>query len=74
MQHNTETGSPVTWGEHVTDEQYGAAPTQHELSHAHTRAPRPMFMGSRVTSGWLAPLAHASRRPGRFANHATAVA
>lgn len=25
-------------------------------------------MGSRVTSGWLAPLAHASRRPGRFAN------
>ena len=22
-----ETGSPVTWGEHVTDEQYAAAPT-----------------------------------------------
>ena len=26
MQQNDETGSPVTWGEHVTDEQYGAAP------------------------------------------------
>ena len=22
MQQNDETGSPVTWGEHVTDEQY----------------------------------------------------
>ena len=25
MQQNDETGSPVTWGEHVTDEQYAAA-------------------------------------------------
>jgi hypothetical protein len=25
MQQNDESGSPVTWGEHVTDEQYGAA-------------------------------------------------
>ena len=24
MQQNDESGSPVTWGEHVTDEQYGA--------------------------------------------------
>ena len=24
MQQNDETGSPVTWGEHVTDEQYSA--------------------------------------------------
>jgi quercetin dioxygenase-like cupin family protein len=24
MQQNDETGSPVTWGEHVTDEHYGA--------------------------------------------------
>ena len=22
MQQNNETGSPVTWGDHVTDEQY----------------------------------------------------
>jgi hypothetical protein len=27
MQRNDESGSPVSWGEHVTDEQYGAAPT-----------------------------------------------
>jgi quercetin dioxygenase-like cupin family protein len=27
MQQNDESGSPVTWGEHVTDEQYAAAPT-----------------------------------------------
>ena len=26
MQQNDETGSPVTWGEHVSDEQYAAAP------------------------------------------------
>jgi hypothetical protein len=26
MQQNDENGSPVTWGEHVTDEQYPAAP------------------------------------------------
>jgi hypothetical protein len=26
MQQNDETGSPVTWGDHVSDEQYGAAP------------------------------------------------
>jgi quercetin dioxygenase-like cupin family protein len=26
MQSNDESGSPVTWGEHVSDEQYGAAP------------------------------------------------
>jgi hypothetical protein len=26
MQQNDETGSPVTWGEHVTDEQYKGAP------------------------------------------------
>jgi hypothetical protein len=25
MQQNDESGSPVTWGEHVTDEQYGTA-------------------------------------------------
>jgi hypothetical protein len=24
MQHDDENGSPVTWGAHVTDEQYGA--------------------------------------------------
>jgi hypothetical protein len=27
MQPNDESGSPVTWGEHVTDELYGEAPT-----------------------------------------------
>jgi hypothetical protein len=26
MQQNDETGSPVTWGAHVTDEQYAAQP------------------------------------------------
>jgi quercetin dioxygenase-like cupin family protein len=26
IQEADESGSPVTWGEHVTDEQYGAAP------------------------------------------------
>jgi hypothetical protein len=26
MQQSDDTGSPVTWGEHVTDEQYAAAP------------------------------------------------
>ena len=26
MQQNDESGSPVFWGEHVTDEQYAAAP------------------------------------------------
>jgi hypothetical protein len=26
MQEADETGSPVTWGEHVSDEQYAAAP------------------------------------------------
>jgi len=26
MQQNDESGSPVTWGEHVTEEQYSAAP------------------------------------------------
>ena len=26
MHQNDESGSPVTWGEHVTDEQYGATP------------------------------------------------
>ena len=25
MQQNDDTGSPVTWGEHVTDEQYAVA-------------------------------------------------
>jgi hypothetical protein len=25
MQQNDDSGSPVTWGEHVSDEQYGAA-------------------------------------------------
>jgi quercetin dioxygenase-like cupin family protein len=25
MQQNDESGSPVTWGEHVTDEQYRGA-------------------------------------------------
>jgi quercetin dioxygenase-like cupin family protein len=27
VQQNDESGSPVTWGRHVTDEEYGAAPT-----------------------------------------------
>jgi hypothetical protein len=27
MHQNDDSGSPVTWGEHVTDEQYAAAPT-----------------------------------------------
>ena len=27
MQQTDESGSPVTWGEHVTDEQYAAAPS-----------------------------------------------
>jgi quercetin dioxygenase-like cupin family protein len=26
MQQNDESGSPVTWGKHVTDEQYASAP------------------------------------------------
>ena len=26
MQQNDESGSPVTWGRHVTDEEYGASP------------------------------------------------
>ena len=26
MQETDDEGSPVTWGEHVTDEEYGAAP------------------------------------------------
>jgi len=26
MQQNDETGSPVTWGRHVSDDEYGAAP------------------------------------------------
>jgi hypothetical protein len=26
IQEADETGSPVTWGEHVTDEEYAAAP------------------------------------------------
>jgi quercetin dioxygenase-like cupin family protein len=26
MQEVDDSGSPVTWGEHVTDEEYGAAP------------------------------------------------
>jgi hypothetical protein len=27
MQRADDTGSPVTWDEHVTDEEYAAAPT-----------------------------------------------
>jgi hypothetical protein len=27
MQQNDESGSPVTWGRHVTDEEYGASST-----------------------------------------------
>jgi hypothetical protein len=27
MQEVDDSGSPVTWGEHVTDEEYRAAPT-----------------------------------------------
>ncbi len=27
MQQNGESGSPVTWGRHVTDDEYGASPT-----------------------------------------------
>ncbi len=30
IQEADETGSPVTWGEHVTEEQYGTEPTAHE--------------------------------------------
>ncbi len=26
IQEADESGSPITWGEHVTDEQYGRAP------------------------------------------------
>ena len=26
MQQNDESGSPVTWGEHVTDDEYAATP------------------------------------------------
>jgi hypothetical protein len=26
MQQNDESGSPVTWGRHVTDEEYSASP------------------------------------------------
>jgi hypothetical protein len=26
MQEADESGSPVVWGDHVTDEEYGAAP------------------------------------------------
>jgi hypothetical protein len=26
MQEADESGSPVTWGQHVTDQEYGAAP------------------------------------------------
>jgi hypothetical protein len=26
MQQNDENGNPVTWGEHVSDEQYNTAP------------------------------------------------
>lgn len=28
MQEADDTGSPVTWGEHVTDDEYGRAPTR----------------------------------------------
>jgi len=28
MQQNNETGSPVTWGEHATDDQYATEPMQ----------------------------------------------
>jgi len=28
MQQNDESGSPVTWGEHVTDQQYEKEPPQ----------------------------------------------
>jgi hypothetical protein len=27
MQQNDESGSPVTWGRHVTDDEYAAAPS-----------------------------------------------
>ena len=30
IQETDETGSPITWGEHVTDEQYNAAPRSAE--------------------------------------------
>jgi hypothetical protein len=30
IQEVDETGSPVTWREHVTDEEYRAAPDAHE--------------------------------------------
>jgi hypothetical protein len=29
MQQNDESGSPVTWGRHVTEEEYAAAPARH---------------------------------------------
>jgi hypothetical protein len=28
MQQNDDSGSPVAWGEHVTDQQYEKEPTQ----------------------------------------------
>ena len=31
IQQADESGSPVTWGEHVTDEQYGQAPDVSEV-------------------------------------------
>jgi hypothetical protein len=31
MQLAEESGSPVTWGEHVTDEEYGKAPDVTEV-------------------------------------------
>ena len=38
MQQNDDTGSPVTWGRHVTDDEYAAAPSRRRLI---TDAPAP---------------------------------
>lgn len=34
MQGTDDSGSPVTWGDHVTDEEYGAAPATSSLARA----------------------------------------
>lgn len=33
MQQNDESGSPVTWGRHITNEEYGTSPTKPSWRH-----------------------------------------